>query len=83
MASGADGCQAMKPEDDFTKRFDLEPTEFRKEDQPEPFFGYNGKHTLILFLAAFPVVAIASWLVTGQFPYWVRPILELLSPPFD
>lgn len=64
------------------KDFDLEPTEYRKSDQPEPFLGYNGRTILILFLASFPIAAIATWLVTGQFPYWVQPVLELLSPPF-
>lgn len=64
------------------KDFDLEPTEYRREDQPEPFLGYNGKYVLLLFLASFPTVAIVTWLVTGQFPYWVQPVLELISPPF-
>jgi hypothetical protein len=69
----------MKSDDDFNKHFDLEPTEFRGEARPEPFLGYNGKIVLILFAASFPIGAIATWLVTGQFPYWVKPILESLG----
>lgn len=59
----------------FDKDFDLEPTEYRREDQPEPFLGYNGKYYLIMFALAWPIGAIVSYLVTGQFPYWLRPLL--------
>lgn len=61
--------------DKFDKDFDLEPTEYREEHRPEPFFGYNAKTTLILFALGFPVSAFFTWLVTGQFPYWLRPFL--------
>jgi hypothetical protein len=62
--------------DKFDKDFDLEPTEYRREDQPEPFWGYNARVTLILFVAAFPISAIAHLIVYGQLPYWLRPLLE-------
>ena len=70
----------MRQDDDYDKVFELEPTEFRHHDAPEPFLGFNGKYVLILFVAGFPIAAVATWLVTGQFPYWVQPVLELLSP---
>ena len=63
-------------DDRFDKQFDLEPTEYREESRPEPFWGFNAKHTLILFALGFPVSAVAIWLVTGQFPYWLMPLLE-------
>lgn len=60
----------------FDKQFDLEPTEYRKSDQREPIFGFNAKDTLILFLTGLIVAPIATVLVTGQFPYWLRSLLE-------
>jgi len=63
-------------DDRFDKQFDLEPTEYREESKPEPFWGYNGRDTLILFVLSFPIGAIATWLVTGRFPYWLLPLLE-------
>lgn len=59
----------------YDKQFDLEPTEYRKSDAKEPFWGFNGKATLILFLVALIVGPIVARLVTGQFPYWLRPFL--------
>lgn len=60
----------------FDKQFDLEPSEYRKSDAREPFWGFNGKDTLILFLTGLIVAPIATVLVTGQFPYWLRSFLE-------
>lgn len=62
--------------DKFDKDFDLEPTEYRKAETPEPFFGFNAKPVLFLFLASFPISAAATWLVTGRFPYWLQHFLE-------
>lgn len=69
----------MKPERDFRKQFNLEPSEYGPEDRRQPFLGVNGKNFLILFVLSFPVSAVAMWLVTGQFPYWVKPLLELVA----
>lgn len=66
----------MKPDEDFNKIFDLEPTEFRQEDRPEPFWGFNAKHTLILFAVGIIASVIMTRLVYGQFPYWFLPLLE-------
>ncbi len=60
----------------FDKQFDLEPTEYREESQPEPFFGYNALYVAIMLALSFPITATAMWLVTGQFPYWLLPLLE-------
>lgn len=60
----------------FDKDFDLEPSEYRREDQPEPFWGRDAKYVGIMFVLAFPISAAAMWVVTGQFPYWLQPLLE-------
>jgi hypothetical protein len=59
-------------DDRFNKQFDLEPTEYRKSDVKEPFWGFNAAYVGIMLLLSLPIGAIASWLVTGQFPYWLR-----------
>lgn len=64
------------PDKDFDKQVDLDPTEYRPSDQPEPFWGYAAKPTLILFLASIPISAIASLIVYGELPYWLRSFLE-------
>ena len=55
---------------------DLHPSQWEKIDKPQPFFGENGSHFLILFLLGFPVSALATLLVTGEFPYWLRHLLQ-------
>lgn len=60
----------------FDKQFDLEPTEYRQSEAPEPFWGYAAKNTFILFAVGLVVGPIATWLVTGRFPYWVQYFLE-------
>jgi hypothetical protein len=60
----------------FDKQLDLESSEYRKTEAREPFWGFNAKHTLILFLAGLVVGPIVTRLVTGQFPYWVQHFLE-------
>lgn len=65
-----------EPPKDYDKFYDLEDSEYGPSDRPQPFWGINGKHTLILLLASFPISAVATWLVTGQFPYWVKSFLE-------
>lgn len=66
----------MKPDDDFDKQIDLDGSEFRKSDEPEPFWGYNAKHTLILFIVGMVLTAILSRIIYGSFPYWLQPLLE-------
>jgi hypothetical protein len=61
---------------------DLERSEWGEADRRQPFFGVNGKYFLTMFALAFPVTALATWLVTGRFPYWVKPVLESLASPF-
>lgn len=56
----------------FDKQFDLEKSEYRKSDAKEPFWGFNAVYVGIMLLLSLPIGAIASWLVTGQFPYWLR-----------
>jgi hypothetical protein len=63
-------------DDRFNKHFDLEPTEYRKSDAKEPFWGFNAIPTIGAFLAALATAPFVTWLVTGQFPYWVKPFLE-------
>jgi hypothetical protein len=63
-------------DDRFNKQFDLEPTEYRKADAREPFWGFNARDTLILFAVALVVGPIVTRLVTGRFPYWVQHFLE-------
>lgn len=60
----------------FDKQFNLESTEYRKSDEPEPFWGFAAKDTFILLLVGLIVAPIATVLVTGQFPYWLRSFLE-------
>lgn len=60
----------------YDKQFDLEPTEYRKSEAKEPFWGFNAVYVGIMFALSFPIGAIAMWLVTGQFPYWLQPLLE-------
>lgn len=61
------------------KILDLEPSEYGPADRQQPFLGVNGRYFLILFALSFPISAAATWLVTGQFPYWVKPLLELVA----
>lgn len=63
-------------DDKFNKQFDLEPSEYRPIDAPEPFWGINAKDTAILFLVAMVADVVMTRLVYGSFPYWVRPFLE-------
>jgi hypothetical protein len=70
------------PRKDYDKFLDLEGSEYRRSEDPEPFWGFAAKPVIVMFLAAFPVSAVVTYLVTGQFPYWTMPVLELLSPPF-
>lgn len=69
----------MKPDDEFNKQFDLEQTEFRRSEAREPFWGFGAPilvYGLIMVALSLPISAAATWLVTGQFPYWLRPFLE-------
>lgn len=60
----------------YDKQVDLEPTEYTYEGKHEPAFGPNALQFLIVFLLGFPVSAIMTFIVTGQFPYWLRSLLE-------
>lgn len=66
----------MKPDHEFNKQFDLEETEYRVGDAPEPFWGPEAKYVGIMFLLGFPVSALAALLVTGEFPYWLRNLIQ-------
>ena len=63
-------------DDRFNKQLDLEKSEYRKSDAKEPFWGFNAFPVLVVFLVSLIVGPIATRLVTGQFPYWVKPFLE-------
>lgn len=67
-----------KPDSDFDKIFDLEPSEYRQADQPEPFWGRDAKYVGIMFAASFPIGAIMTRIVYGAWPYWVGPVLQLI-----
>ena len=66
----------MRPENQFDKVLDLEPTEYREASRPEPFFGPAGKPVAILFALSFPITALATVLVTGELPYWLKHLLQ-------
>jgi len=63
-------------DDKFDKQFDLESSEYREGDAPEPFWGFNAKTTAILFIVAMLANVVMTRLIYGSFPYWVRPLLE-------
>lgn len=51
----------MKPEDKFDKDFDLEASEFRKDAEPEPFFGWGAPDWSVLVIQIGIVIYIAKW----------------------
>ncbi len=57
------------------KYFDLEPGEWRRTDAPEPAFGPGAIPFLIMFVLSLLFSPFIMYLVTGSFPYWVRPLL--------
>ena len=57
------------------KTIDLDPSEWHRIDGPQPFFGEAALPVLLTFLAAFPVNALATLVVYGQLPYWLRWLL--------
>lgn len=65
----------MKSDDEFNKQVDLHPAEFGPIDRPEPFWGMNAKTLLILFVVGFVVNTLASRVIYGEWPYWLRPLL--------
>lgn len=77
----SDYGRRMKPYDEKPV-LDLDRSEWGEADRRQPFLGVNGKHFLLMFVLAFPVTALATLVVTGRFPYWVKPLLELLASPF-
>jgi hypothetical protein len=66
----------VRPDDEFRKSLDLDRSEYREAHRPEPIFGHAAKPVLILFLLGFPISALATLLVTGEFPYWLRHLLQ-------
>lgn len=66
------------PEDDKEPRhfIDLEETEWSSDEKHEPFFGPEAGGLFIMFLAGFPIAALATLLVTGELPYWLRHLLQ-------
>lgn len=63
-------------EDDKPPFIDLHESEWTREGKKEPFFGENGAQFLIMFLAGFPISALAALLVTGELPYYLRHFLQ-------
>jgi hypothetical protein len=47
---------------DFDKLFELEPTEYRRADQPEPVLGFNGSTFLIVGGFTWVIGYCLSWL---------------------
>jgi hypothetical protein len=70
------GAVQVRPDGDFDKIIDLDAVEIGRTPPKEPFFGPAAMPTLILFLLGFPVSALATLLVTGEFPYWLRHLLQ-------
>jgi hypothetical protein len=68
--------RAVKPDYEFSKQVELEPSEYTYEGKHEPFFGPAAKVFLICLVLSFPISAFASWIVTGQWPYWAGPLLH-------
>ncbi len=66
----------MNDDDPEPPFIDLHPSEWEHKEHPQPFFGPNALYVGIMFVLSFPITAGAMWLVTGQFPYWLRPLLE-------
>lgn len=63
----------------FDKFFNLEDTEYRKSDEPEPFWGPGGKdfavNFVILLIVGMATSAVLGRIIYGEFPYWLRPLL--------
>lgn len=63
-------------DDDFKKHFDLEQSEYRREEQPEPFWGHGAPEDWnLFFLQMVGTVAISvlvGYLVSGRLPYWLQ-----------
>lgn len=51
----------MKPESDFNKQIDLDPSEYRKDGQREPAFGPGAMPLLLTLLLGFPVAFLVVW----------------------
>lgn len=62
--SAVRGKRAVPREIDLEIGADYKP----EPESGQPFLGVNGKHFLILFVAGFPIAAIASLLVYGDSP---------------
>ena len=69
----------MKEDRAFNKLLDLEPEEWREASRPEPFWGFNAKPLLMLFLVGMAASVVMTKLVTGATPYWFLPLLESLG----
>lgn len=50
----------------------------RSKDDPtkEPILGPGGPYFVIMFFLGFPISALATLLVTGELPYWLRWMLQ-------
>lgn len=55
---------------------DLHPSQWHHEKKDEPFLGENGSHFLLMFALSFPIGAVVQLLITGEFPYWLQPLLQ-------
>ena len=61
----------MKPDGDFDKQLDLEPSEYTYQGKHEPAFGPNAIAFVVLLVLSLPLSAIINYVVRGQWPYWV------------
>ncbi len=64
-----------EPPKDYDKQFDLEPSEYGPADRQQPFWGFNAKTVAILFVVGFLANAIATRIIAGYWPYWLRSLL--------
>lgn len=49
------------------KQFDLEPTEYRRSNEPEPIFGFNGEMFLKVGISVWIIGYCLSWMA-AQMP---------------
>lgn len=67
--------RAMSKSGRFSKQIDLEPSEFGPIDRHQPFWGESAKYFALLFVVGFMVNTLASRLVYGEWPYFLRWLL--------
>jgi hypothetical protein len=53
----------MRPDYEFDKRVDLDPTEYTYKGKHEPFFGPGAGWVLFYFVMSFPCAWLAGWII--------------------